>query len=773
MTPREPIFIGDRLILYPDRGTVDVVFQARPFLQDATAQVHYVVHGHGRTLSLRDAGPQGVGYGVGREVVSLGCADGHLRLDWYLQPDEEILRLWLEVTNIGSAPVYLHELQVLRLDAALGSRIGLDVPPTRWSFYQNGWQSWTPTFARHVGNRHHLDPQTPAYRVMHQPHAPDATLTSEWVTVIADRDAPSGQQSALLVGFVTAADQLAEVRLKMDGNRWACLAATCHLDGIPLAPGARLCSELLIVNAGHDPVLLLEDYGDRLGQRMAARIDGHPPTGWCTWYYFYGMNTAADVTANVRAIERAGLPLQVILIDDGYQTAIGDWLSVEEEKFPQGMAALAEEVRAAGHRPGIWTAPFGAAADSQLATAHPDWLITDETGAPVVAWEHWGTPIHALDVSHPEVQSWLEETFRTLHHEWGYEFFKIDFIFAAAVPGCRHDSTWTRAQALRRGVEIIRRAIGEDAYLLGCGAPLGPCVGLVDAMRIGPDVDPNWYPIWADRSHPATANALRNTLARAWMHNRLWANDPDCLLVRPRGDESALVLNEMRTLVTVIGLTGGLVISSDNLPTLPKGRLRYLRQVLPPTGHCARPLDLFQHELPRLLVLPIEQDWGRWWVVGLLNWEDHTVSTQVFLADLGLPEGRYHVFNFWRQRYLGMVDERLALPRHQPHETILLLLKPVDDEPQLLTSTFHVTQGLAEIKTVERESIGDALTLRVHMRKAGKQFGHLFFTVPSGWQVKEARVNGRRRQPVSVAQGVVRLGLTLEERAKVEVKFLT
>ena len=115
MTPREPIFIGDRLILYPDRGTVDVVFQARPFLQDATAQVHYVVHGHGRTLSLRDAGPQGVGYGVGREVVSLGCADGHLRLDWYLQPDEEILRLWLEVTNIGSAPVYLHELQVLRL----------------------------------------------------------------------------------------------------------------------------------------------------------------------------------------------------------------------------------------------------------------------------------------------------------------------------------------------------------------------------------------------------------------------------------------------------------------------------------------------------------------------------------------------------------------------------------------------------------------------------------------------------------------------------------
>ncbi len=434
------------------------------------------------------------------------------------------------------------------------------------------------------------------------------------------------------------------------------------------------------------------------------------------------------------------------------------------------MEPVARAVREAGHRLGIWTAPFGAAATSQLFAAHPDWVLRDEHGDPVVGWVHWGVPCYALDCTHPEVLAWLEETFRRMRREWGATFFKIDFLFAAARPGRRHDPTATRAQALRRGVEAVRRAIGDDAFLLGCGAPLGPCIGLVDGMRIGTDVDPNWHPIFRyDLSAASTENALRNSITRAVFHNRLWLNDPDCLLVRQRGPDLDLVLNEMRTLTAVIALLGGLTLNSDNLALIRPGRLKYLRQALPPTGVSARPLDLFEHEMPRLLLLPVERDWGHWWVAGVINWEDHTVETAVRLTDLGLPPGRYHVFHYWRRRYLGVTDEAVVLRRHQPHETAVLLFRPVSDRPDLLTTTFHVCQGAVEVADCRWDGAGGLL--RVALEKAGPQFGEVWLTAPAPWEVVEVRVDGERRPWVSPAPGVLRVGLMLDGRAEVMVRF--
>ena len=89
----------------------------------------------------------------------------------------------------------------------------------------------------------------------------------------------------------------------------------------------------------------------------------------------------------------------------------------------------------------------------------------------------------------------------------------------------------------------MRAGAGPDAFLLGCGCPLGAAVGAVDGMRIGPDVAPAWAPDRAsaipglEPTAPATRNAVRNVLSRAWMHRRLWLNDPDCLMARTRETE--------------------------------------------------------------------------------------------------------------------------------------------------------------------------------------------------------------------------------------------
>jgi alpha-galactosidase len=688
-----------------------------------------------------------------------------VRFVWRWQEEERGYRMWVRVTHRGEHPITIETIDVLTAPIP-----GSGIPHRIWSVYQNGWQSWSPTFARQPGNGLHTVPGTPDYRRKNQPHGEPrsaGTISSEWVTVLATQEPED--RAAVLVGFVTAEDQLTEIVVDEDRSQ---LTARCHCDGVRVDPGESMSSETLLVWTGPDPLPLLEAWADEMSSEMKARSPLDPPTGWCSWYIFYGQNTAQDVVDNVRAIETHGLPLDVILMDDGYQTAIGDWLSLDREKFPDGMKAVTEEIRRVGHRAGIWTAPFGAAADSQLLAQHPDWVLRDEAGQPVVGWIHWGTTCYALDCTHPEVLDWLRETFTHMRQEWAIDLFKIDFLFAAAHPGRRHDGTATRAQALRRGVEAIREAIGDDTFLLGCGAPLGPCVGVVDGMRIGPDVDPNWHPIWRhDLSSVSTKNALRNVVTRAPFHGRLWANDPDCVLVRERGQDMDLVLNEMRTLAALVTLSGGLTLNSDDLSRINPGRLKYLRQTLPPTGISARPLDLFEHEMPRLFVLPVERGWGYWWVAGVINWDDHTVETTVRLADLDLPAARYHVYHYWRRRYLGVSEDMITVRRHQPHETAVLLFKPVSHRPDLLTTTFHVCQGAVEIADCRFEIADSSTRITVMLKKEGKQFGRVLFTVPKGWRVAEAEVDGRKQAPVTEAPGVISLGLTLEERAVVDVAF--
>ncbi len=675
---------------------------------------------------------------------------------WRWQESAGETTAWVELHNEGDAPLYLETVDVLTATPP-----DLGAPPQQWSFYQNGWISWTPAFARHADDGLYTDPGTESYRMTHQPHPQEeGEIASEWISVLA-------ASRSLLMGFITTADQLTEVRMRRDGSA---LVARCYFDGALLPPGGSARSERLLLRTGPDPLALLELWAERAGEEMGARRGTtlRPPTGWCTWYIYYGENTADDVLANLEAIARHNLPLEVILLDDGYQTAIGDWFSLDPDKFPEGMEPVMEAIRAAGHRPGIWTAPFGAAADSRLFTDHPDWFLHDEAGEPVVGWVHWGTECYALDCTHPQALAWLGETFRRMRESWGVWLFKIDFIFAAARPGRRYDPTSTRAQALRRGVAAIREAIGDDAFLLGCGAPLGPCIGLVDGMRVGPDVDPNWHPVWRnDLSMPSAENALRNSIARAPFHNRLWLNDPDCLLVRQRGTDMDLVLNEMRTLSAAVALLGGLTLDSDDLTAIRPGRLKYLRQTLPPMGLSARPVDLFENEMPRLLALPVEREWGRWWVVGVINWEDRTTETTVRLSELGLPSGRYHVYNYWRRRYLGVVEETVTIRRHQPHETAVLILKPASEKPDLLATTFHVCAGAVEVERIECQTSG----MRMVLNKAGQQFGEVLFTVPEGWRPAGARVDGVRQELRQVAHGVVALGFTLEGRAEVEVEF--
>lgn len=772
----DDVFFRDRLILHPAQGTLDFVHDAHVILANAGAAAAYRDAAGMHRIAF--AGNT-VSYRTSPDQVTISLADGTLELVWNVRLAERGQTYFrLEVVNLSHAPIQLDDLSVLSLDASQGAQVNIGAPAAEWRMFQNGWQSWSAAFVRAAGDGVYADPATEEYRVKHQPHplpVSPKTIASEWFSVITAR--PHGSREtgevAILLGFVTTADQLSEVRLRIEPDGWSRLEATAFADGRRLDPGERLSSEQLLLDCDSDPLRLLDTYAMALGETMHARIPSTPLTGWCTWYYFYGQNSERDVVANIERIRAERLPLNVLILDDGYQTSDGDWTSVNEEKFPRGLKWLAGEIKRAGLVPALWVAPFAANENSRLAREHPEFLLRDADGAPVFSWQHWNERCYSLDLTREDVQEWLRHLFRTLSEDWGFEFFKLDFVYTGAAPGIHADPRATRAQAFRRGLEIIRETVGERT-LLGCGAPLGPSVGLVDALRIGPDVAVNWGPFFqGDLTSPSTAYAMRNTVVRAFMHSRLWQNDPDCVLVRRRDDESSLVLNEMRTMVSLMGLSGGAIFSSDNLPSIRKGRLKYLRQVLPPSGQAAAALDLFENELPGMFVLPVKTDWGEWTVAGLINWEDRTRQTEVDMAELGLDSGReYHVYNYWQQRYLGIARGHIKVARHQPHETRVLLFKPVSNQCELLATTFHITQGLVEVKRVDRKTSEDGKSeaVCVELEKQGRQQGEVLFALPEGRRAVSARVNGRKSPFRRMRDRIIVVGLELDERARVEIE---
>lgn len=465
-----------------------------------------------------------------------------------------------------------------------------------------------------------------------------------------------------------------EVELDADETHATGIAFAFDTDGLELAPGESVALPPVYLAEGGDASVLMAGYAEAVAREMHARVPGHVPTGWCSWYYFYSRVSEADVVANLEAMRASSHPAEYLQIDDGFQSATGDWL-VPNDKFPSGMAALAARIRDAGYKPGLWLAPFIVNESSATLRDHPEMALRTP-GGEMLFVQTWLGRCAVLDCTRPETEAWLRNIVRTVVREWGYEYLKLDALAFAAQPASHvaYSAPGTTAAAhLRRGLEIIRDEAGEKTFILGCTCHFGPAVGLVDAMRVGPDVKETW----AAGPNPSVKHAMRLTLQRNWMHNRWWANDPDCLIVRDT--DTALSEAEVRFLATGIALSGGMVVASDDLPKVGEPRRNMALALLPPAGVAAEPSDPSEG--------PVASTWranlaeGRS-LVGILNWSDE--PRWVVTGEL-LKPGEI-AFDVWNGRRLGMGDLLL-----RPHEGSLWQVAAPGATPRVVGDTGHLS----------------------------------------------------------------------------------
>lgn len=423
--------------------------------------------------------------------------------------------------------------------------------------YEHGWQSWSPAGLYPADAHSSPRPQKPIWQTMaFRPEVPPPAtgFQAEGLLALVNEDRTV---EVFLAPDPTSAVATIRARVRDDRIVVAAHGDIDHVSASSLDEGLAEAARRFAVAGGVGGVASL-------------------PAGWCSWYTYWNTVTEQDITDNLAAMERHDLPIDVVQVDDGYQAGIGDWL-VDRPGFGS-LARTARRIADAGRTPGIWTAPLCVGLDSQVARAHPDWLV----GGAVASERHWDQQIGVLDVTHPDAAEHLVGVFAALR-DLGVRFHKIDFVYAGAMAGRRREDV-TPIAAYRRGLELIREGAGPDAVILGCGAPLLPSVGLVDAMRISPDVMPAWEPPLDDISQPGMRSALAAGRARAWMHGRLWVNDPDCVLVRPDVERP----EPWREYVQALH---GLAVSSDPLPELSEEHLAVTRALMTASGTAAMMWD--------------------------------------------------------------------------------------------------------------------------------------------------------------------------------------
>lgn len=509
-------------------------------------------------------------------------------------------------------------------------------------------------------------------------------------------------------------------------------------------------------------------YRDSLGIKFYKPMDKTifplPPSGMCTWYYYYQHVTEKEVMLNTDWISTNLRPYgaKYVQIDDGWQkeTASGrkgsrDWTGFDRS-FPEGMTALASYIKSKGLVPGIWIAPHGQS-NEEVVRANPGVFILKPDGTSASkTWEgDW-----LIDPTSPQAKKYFHDLFSTMV-SWGYDYYKIDgqpivvneFEKNAdymSVKGGAADSLY------RVTLDIVRNAIGATRYLLGCwGLPIEGA-GIMNGTRTGGDVVLGWDGFFT---------ALDPTMESYYMHNIVWYTDPDVMLLR-----QPLTVEQARVWATLQGLTGQSLMSSDRLMDLSAERVEILKKVYPAVD--IRPLDLFPSgERKRIWDLKVSHLGRNYDITGLFNFdEEKPVQLKLDWEGLGIStEKPVHVFDFWNNEYLGAWETGMAVDV-APTSVRVLTLLPDNGTIQLISTSRHITQGWVDLRSLTTNTEGTTIS-GISTLPAGEDY-KLHFVYPRGkyYRVKAVTVTEGKSKLASDAsnhQGWSSVSFTVPESGNI------
>lgn len=331
--------------------------------------------------------------------------------------------------------------------------------------------------------------------------------------------------------------------------------------------------DIVRVVGGYDEVF--DKYFAAMSLPAKKRVDRL--TGYTSWYNYFQKIDENIILRDLKGLSRARESVNIFQIDDGYEPFVGDWLDYNGRDFPNGMKTVADAVHREGYLAGIWLAPFNVQrGKSRILKEHPDWLIRNPDGKPQLGCVAWGGA-YTLDIYNPEVREHLKNVFDTVLNDWGYDMVKLDFLYSQ----CRTPrDNKTRGTIMCEAMDFLRECVG-DKLILGCGVPLGPAFGVVDACRISCDVDLSYggkfyNSMSINNELPSAQNAINNSMFRRHLNGRAFLNDPDVFFLRDRN--LTFTWEQKLLLAKINNLFGRVLFVSDDAGEYSEAELEVLKE---------------------------------------------------------------------------------------------------------------------------------------------------------------------------------------------------
>ncbi|MEX0982594.1 MAG: glycoside hydrolase family 36 protein [Bacteroidales bacterium] len=411
--------------------------------------------------------------------------------------------------------------------------------------------------------------------------------------------------------------------------------------GRQLKPGESIHYEQIVLTRSSDWQQLLDSFGSAIAKENGIeQLKDVNFKGWATWDYYAYIFGVDDIYENMEKLKEIAPTANLIQIDAGWYSQRGDF-GQSRSDFPGGMKEVANQIKAAGMIPGVWIDGFRANTDSDVFKNHPEYFLHDQNENPIVRLMRPEGPDNTrayFDYSHPGARAHMAECIRVIKEEMGITYFKVDFMrfgledeFLRYNPEVTsvhaYDPSITDVERMRMGLKVISEAVGSDNYLLGCSAVFGPCIGFVDGMRTGGDINPRFE---------AFPERLLANAGNSYLSGKVFNGDADYLVFREAADEDetvtdknnksggSLSLNEAQMWADFNKLYGTCRLSGDKLTTLRPERLDMLTEVFDsPVMDETLPIDFWQHAKDKQdgYELILGHD-GENIYLGIFNWSD-------------------------------------------------------------------------------------------------------------------------------------------------------
>jgi hypothetical protein len=128
-----------------------------------------------------------------------------------------------------------------------------------------------------------------------------------------------------------------------------------------------------------------------------------------------------------------------------------------------------------------------------------------------------------------------------------------------------------------------------------------------------------------------------------------------------------------------------------------------------------------------------------------------------------------HVFDFWSQVYEGLYEDIIDLGEIQPHTHRLLMIRPDEVHPSLLSTSIHFTQGAVEIGTLEWNSKAKTLEFTIIMDTRKDESIYVVFN--GRWKPRSTFIDEMQVEFTRVTPEVIKVSHKFRRGQSVRIQF--